>query len=512
MELGADLRIHMLGQPMPSPSTVLVVDDDELSRALLYKLLAMENYTVILAKTGAQALEIATRITPDVVLLDVVMPDLDGFEVCRKIRANPALRQIPIILLTALEGRGSRLRGLAAGADEFLSKPVDPIELRTRVRTITGLNRFRQICDERARFETAIAHSPDAIGLTDRDGRLLHTNPAFEHLVGKAPALIVDCFPEAAAEIVRSHLAKRHTASRKIEGFETPLALCRSAGAIADVTMVRLPPSEGVAFQFVLRDITERKQLENQLLRLQRIELLGQVAGGVVHDVNNLLTAVIGNAEVLERSAEGHSRSQLVAIRQSAEHGATLLRRILMFARGTDQQLIPFCVSAILHETAGMASKLLDEKIKVTVDTPANLPNILGDASQLHQVVMNLCVNARDAMPSGGRLQLSAAATKLTAEQARAIGPDASPGEFVAIRVHDTGTGIPVEIRDRLFDPFFTTKPREVATGLGLATVLRVVRRHHGFIGMETAVGQGTCFTVFIPAIAAPKPALAHAD
>ena len=490
---------------MLSASTVLVVDDDEISRTLLQGLLASEGYTVLFAKNGVQALDLAARISPDVVLLDIVMPELDGFEVCRKLRADPALRQIPIIVLTSLEGRDSRLRGLSAGADEFLTKPVDPAELRTRVRTITDLNRFRHICDARARFEAAIAHSPDAIALTDSEGRLLHTNDAFMQLAGQLPGRIFECFPPGKAEELKVQLSAPHASSRRVESFETPLALCAVPGAIADVTVVRLPQSDDVAFEFILRDITERKLLESQLLRLQRIELLGQVAGGIVHDVNNLLMSVIANANALEAAVGPEGRKRARLIEQTAEHGAALLRRILMFARGTDQELAQVHVAAVLHETAGIAAKLLGENIELDVETPADLPAILGDASQLHQVVMNLCINGRDAMPRGGRLQLRAATIKLTASQARAIGPDAAAGDFVAISVRDTGTGIAPEIRDRLFDPFFTTKSRDVATGLGLATVLRVVRRHHGFIGVETKVGDGSCFTCYIPAMPAAK-------
>ena len=490
---------------MLSASTVLVVDDDEISRTLLQGLLASEGYTVLFAKNGIQALDLAARISPDVVLLDIVMPELDGFEVCRKLRADPALRQIPIIVLTSLEGRDSRLRGLSAGADEFLTKPVDPVELRTRVRTITDLNRFRQISDARARFEAAIAHSPDAIALTDSEGRLLHTNDAFMRLAGQLPGRIFECFPPGTAEELKVQLSAPHASSRRVESFETPLALSSVPGAIADVTVVRLPQSDGVAFEFILRDITERKLLETQLLRLQRIELLGQVAGGIVHDVNNLLMSVIANANALEAAVGPEGRKRARLIEQTAEHGAALLRRILMFARGTDQELAQVHVAAILHETAGIAAKLLGENIELDVETPADLPVILGDASQLHQVVMNLCINGRDAMPRGGRLQLRAATVALTGSQARAIGPDARAGNFVAVSVRDTGTGIAPEIRDRLFDPFFTTKSRDVATGLGLATVLRVVRRHHGFIGVETKVDEGSCFTCYIPAMPTVK-------
>ena len=485
---------------MPRSSTVLVVDDDEVSRQLLQTLLRQENYTALFAKNGVEALEIAARISPDVVLLDIVMPQLDGFEVCAQLRANAALRHVPIVLLTGLEGRDSRLRGLAAGADEFLNKPVDLTELRTRLRTITGLNRFRQLCDVRARFESAVANSPDAIVLTDANGRVLHANRAFTDLVGRAPELIFDCFPPATVETVRAQLGAGQSAL-KVDSLETPLLLSAKPGATIEVTVVRLPGSEDVQFEYILRDITDRKFLEAQLMRLERIELLGELAGGVVHDVNNLLLGVVLNAELLAASSAPEDRDRALVIRQSAERGAALLRRILMFARGADQMLTRMGIAPVLRETTAIVSKVIPENIVLEVDAPEDLPVIVGDANQLHQVLMNLCINARDAMPHGGTLTLKANVVTLSAAQARAIAPDATAGDFIAISVRDTGVGIVPEIRDRLFDPFFTTKPRETATGLGLATVLRVMRRHRGFIGFETEVGGGTCFTCYFPTL-----------
>lgn len=488
---------------MPGSSTVLVVDDDEVSRQLIDSLLKQENYTTLFAKNGVEALDIAAQILPDVVLLDIVMPKLDGFEVCRELRNHPALRHVPIVLLTALEGRESRLKGLAAGADEFLSKPVDLIELKTRLRTITGLNRFRQLCEQRARFESAVANSPDAIVLTDGQGRVLHANHAFRRLIGGTPAHIFDCFPGATLDELRLHISHSQP-GLKIESLETPLAVAAKPNATAEVTVVRLPGSDVAQFEYILRDITDRKQLEAQLMRLERIELLGQLASGVVHDVNNLLLSVVLNAGLLGASADRETRERAEVIQQGAERGAALLRRILMFARGGDQTLTRLQVPPVLRETAAIVSKLLGERITLDVEAPPDLPPIVGDANQLHQVIMNLCINARDAMPEGGRLLLAARTVSLDPAQARVIALDATPGDFVAISVRDTGVGIAPEIRDRLFDPFFTTKPRETATGLGLATVLRVMRRHRGFIGFESEVGGGTCFTCYFPTLLTP--------
>ena len=480
------------------PSTVLVVDDDELSRQLLQQLLATDDHVVLFASNGAQALELARRATPDIVLLDILMPEIDGFEVCRQLRADPLLNQVPIVLLTTLEGREARLRGFNAGADDFLTKPVDSVELRARVRTITRLNRFRRLCEERARFEAAVAHSPDAIALTDGMGRLVHTNQAFVRLIGNLPPSIFDCFPPAALEALRESLGG-HDAPPCAEPVETPLSVCAKPGTCVEVRVARLPSSEDPLLQFILRDVSERRQLEAQVLRLQRIELLGQVASGVVHDVNNLLMSVIGNADMLEADSANGTRESAREIRETAQRGVTLLRRILMFARGAEQSVTQVQMASVLDETARIAAKLVGDNITLTVEAPPHLPAVRGDAAQIHQVLMNLCVNGRDAMPEGGQLLCRAWSVSLTAQQARAIAPDGTAGDYVAVSVRDTGTGILPELRPRLFDPFFTTKPRDTSTGLGLATVLRIMRHHHGFIRVETEVGGGTCFTCYFP-------------
>ena len=166
-----------------------------------------------------------------------------------------------------------------------------------------------------------------------------------------------------------------------------------------------------------------------------------------------------------------------------------MLRRILIFASNTNQKLNPTEFGRILNDFAPIVSKLLSDGIKLEVEAPPDLPMILADVGDLQQVMINLCLNARDAMPGCGTLRLAAAAVSLSPTEARFVGADATDGDFLALSVRDTGTGIAPEIRGQLFDPFFTTKPRETATGLGLATVLKAMRRHDGFVGYETEVG-----------------------
>lgn len=493
---------------MNPTSTILVVDDDAKGRQLLNNLLASEGYRVALAPDGHAALALAEDLRPDVVLLDVMMPGLDGFEVCRRLRANDALRHVPILLLTALDDRQSKLQGLEAGADDFLSKPFDSVELRTRLRTITRLNRFRTLFDERARFETAVAYSPDGVVLAGDDGKIVMLNTAFRSLVRVEAAddsalPVFDYFAAAEARLLREQLGKSSMIGHRIGPIETQLQHARAEDTIVEITVGRLPGQGGSVLEFNVRDITEKKRLESLLLRSQRIEILGQLAGGIVHDVNNILTAISGNAMLAEDAEPAKARQHMENIQKSVRRGASLLRQILMFARGSDGELAPTSTALLVHETAGIVNEVLSKMIKVSYDAPGDLPDINGDSNQLHQVLMNFCVNARDAMPNGGTLRLTTERVTLSAEQARAIGPEARAGDFVTLCVRDSGTGMPPEVKARLFDPFFTTKPADRGTGLGLATVLRVVRRHEGFIAVDTVIGKGTTFTCYFPVPAA---------
>jgi len=225
--------------PASRHSSVLIVDDDSVSRQLLQCALETEHYHVLVAHYGDTALALAAHHRPDVVLLDVVMPGRDGFEVCRQLRADPALHHLHILLLTSLAGRESRLTGLNAGADDFLNKPVDLVELRTRLRTITSLMRFRQLSHERARFEAAVAHSPDGIILVDDDAKILHANAAFDRIVADRDVRVFDLFPPDTAAQLTAQLDRLNEGDA-FGPIATALAHARPA-ASAEVTMVRLP-------------------------------------------------------------------------------------------------------------------------------------------------------------------------------------------------------------------------------------------------------------------------------
>ncbi len=244
-------------------------------------------------------------------------------------------------------------------------------------------------------------------------------------------------------------------------------------------------------------DITALKQAERAQLRSQRLESLGTLAGGVAHDLNNALAPVLMGMSILKEEYPRETKL-FNMIEASAQRGTDMVRQLLTFARGAEGERVAVCPSQLVHELERLMKGSFPKSIELQIASPEGLPAVVGDPTQLHQVLLNLCVNARDAMPGGGTLAMGLQEVELDAVYARAI-PDAVPGRYVAMRVSDAGSGIPPEILDRIFDPFFTTKAADKGTGLGLSTVLGIVKGHGGFVQVYSQPGEGTIFTVYLP-------------
>jgi PAS domain S-box-containing protein len=254
----------------------------------------------------------------------------------------------------------------------------------------------------------------------------------------------------------------------------------------------------------VSTDITAKKQLESQFLRAQRLESLGTLASGIAHDFNNILTPIMAAAQLLPlkfSNLDEQSQQLLKLVEDSAKRGANLVKQILAFARGVEGKRVPLQVRHLLSEVVQVARQTFPKAIELYTDIPTtDLWTVSADATQLHQVLMNLCVNARDAMPDGGIFKL-AAENILVDEAYTRMNLEASIGPYVTITISDTGIGIPPELLERIFDPFFTTKEPGKGTGLGLSTVLGIVKNHGGFVNVYSEIGQGSQFKVYLPAV-----------
>ncbi|MEW6735392.1 MAG: response regulator [Acidobacteriota bacterium] len=247
-------------------------------------------------------------------------------------------------------------------------------------------------------------------------------------------------------------------------------------------------------------DITEKKRLAAQFLRAQRLESIGTLAGGIAHDLNNVLAPILMAVQLLRRKFHDEQSQRLLnTLETSAERGADLVKQVLSFAKGGEGEPVIVQPKHLIQDIEKILNETLFKSIEIEASVAKDLLPVMGDATQLHQVLMNLCVNARDAMPAGGKLTVSAENTVLDEHYAR-MNREARPGRFVLIKVTDTGKGIPYEIIDKIFDPFFTTKEVGQGTGLGLSTTLAIVKSHGGFINVYSEVGKGTQFKIYLPA------------
>jgi PAS domain S-box-containing protein len=272
-------------------------------------------------------------------------------------------------------------------------------------------------------------------------------------------------------------------------------------------TLVRDEQEKPKAILVVNTDITQKKQLEAQFLRAQRLESIGTLASGIAHDLNNILTPILASAQLLQLqlpNANKQHQQYLKTVETNAKRGAALVKQVLSFARGVEGKRTILQVRHLLLEIKQIIQQTFPKSIEVDTAIPQDLWLVSADATQLHQVLMNLCVNARDAMLDGGTLSLFAENIFIDETYAR-MNLDAKVGPFIGITVSDTGTGIPPEIVERIFEPFFTTKELGKGTGLGLSTVMGILKSHGGYVSVYSEVGKGTQFKVFLPAVEATE-------
>jgi PAS domain S-box-containing protein len=261
-------------------------------------------------------------------------------------------------------------------------------------------------------------------------------------------------------------------------------------------------PNEGVCF---VLDLTERKKLEQQFLRAQRMESIGTLAGGIAHDLNNVLAPITMSIDLLKmKFTDKGSQELLATLGSSAQRGAEMVRQVLSFARGVEGRKMDVQVKHLVQDIEKIAIDTFPKNIQVRSIVPSELSTILGDPTQLHQVLLNFSVNARDAMPNGGILTISAENVHLDDHYA-GLNPDAHPGAYVFLQIADTGTGMPPGVIEKIFDPFFTTKEIGKGTGLGLSTSLAIVKSHGGFIRVYSEPGKGTTFKAYFPAQTKPS-------
>ncbi|MBS0630700.1 MAG: PAS domain S-box protein [Verrucomicrobia bacterium] len=374
----------------------------------------------------------------------------------------------------------------------------------------------RQAADAKTREQAALLDKArDAIILRDLSHRITYWNKGAEHLYGWTADEAVG---RSVVDLLYTDPAQFHQAedqARRDSEWIGELTHRTKDGRLLAIqgrwTLVRDDNGKPRSVLAINTDISERKAMEQQLLRSQRMESIGTLAGGIAHDLNNLLAPITMGVDLLSRD-QAIQRDYGVIIdnmKRSSDRGANLVGQVLSFARGAQSDKLALNIRPIIREVESMIANSFPKNIAIDALVPNDLPPIVADPTQINQVLLNLCVNARDAMPGGGRLALTASVAEVDAQYA-ATNHTAKPGRYLLITVADTGSGMSREVMTRIFEPFYTTKEFGKGTGLGLATVLSIVRSHGGFINVYSEIGHGSTFKVYLPlqeGVAAAEPA-----
>lgn len=355
-------------------------------------------------------------------------------------------------------------------------------------------------------LNSVIVSCPHAVISVDRGRNVRIWNPAATSIFGWSEQEVVGGPVPFVTEEQRTHskaFNERVLRGETLTNFE--VRRNKRDGSQVDLLVSAAPiyDANGAidGFITVATDVTEHKKLEQQFLRTQRLENLGTLASGIAHDLNNVLAPIQMSMDLLRmKSADTSVHRILDTLQSCVERGAGLVRQILTFARGVQGERTPIQTHFVMRDVHKVATEIMPKSIGITSDVPGDLWFVSADLTQLHQVLMNLCVNARDAMPQGGTLSLNASNVMLDESFVR-MSQCPATGPYVCIEVKDSGSGIPADIREKIFEPFFTTKDIGKGTGLGLSTVAAIVKNHGGFINVYSEEGRGTSFKVYLPAL-----------
>jgi PAS domain S-box-containing protein len=518
---------------MTIPLRVLIVEDSEDDMALLLRALRRGNYELSFERVDtAPAMHAALDRQPwDIIISDYTMPQFSGPAALNLLQQRKI--DVPFIIVSGTIGEDMAVAAMKAGANDYIMKSnltrlVPAIE--RELREAAGRREHQRAEAERrmaeARFAGVLATAAEAIIVMDESQKIVLFNSSAEQIFGYTASAAIGqpldlLLPPQSAEghspDIRA-FADDSTTARKLGSRGLMLVGRRKDGAEfpIDASISKLYQDGQITFTVFVQDVSERKRLESQLLHAQKMESIGRLAGGVAHDFNNLLTAITGYSEFLLEDLDQADprRDDVVEIKKAADRAATLTRQLLAFSRR--QMLAPHVLdlNAVVSNMDKMLQRLIGEDVELITVLDPSLGRIKADPSQIEQVIMNLAVNARDAMPQGGQMTIETANVDLDASNVRQH-ISLRPGPYVLLTVSDTGCGMDEETQSHIFEPFFTTKDRGKGTGLGLSTVYGIIEQSGGSIWVYSEPGHGATFKAYLPQVAydielvdAPVPAV----
>jgi len=520
----------------PDRARVLLVDDDE--RNLLAVATVLEDLgEVVLARSGEEALRHLLKGEFAVILLDVYMPGMDGYETAQIIRARDQTKGIPIVFLSAVNKEAEhQLRGYSMGAVDYVFKPVDPIILRSKVSVFVELFEKSKEVERKARHEQALLDAnlranaerlraeQELRRAEQRQAVIIQSLPMVLYLepfdaaqraptyvsgdleaicgftldeVQSKPEIWPDrLHPDDRIRVIASLEARRRTGRSSIE-YRWMCADGTYKHFLDQAVLLRDVEGKPVEFAGTLTDITEQRSLESQLIQAQKMDAIGKLTGGIAHDFNNLLAAVIGGLSLLERRATlGEEQQRVLGMtKRAAEQGSELVRRLLAFARRQRLQPRPVQLVSLRDAVSDLLTHTLGGLVKVEWQVGEDTWTVFADQAQLELALLNLIINARDAMPGGGTVTIRAENSAAAGDEP----PGLASGDYVRIGVVDNGSGISPEHLEKVMEPFFTTKEVGKGSGLGLSMVYGFAKQSNGAFRLQSELGKGTTAELWLP-------------
>ncbi len=375
--------------------------------------------------------------------------------------------------------------------------------------------RTKELVKSQAMLKALHEHANDGILIFDKEGKIIDANNKAcelhgytkDELIGRNITVLES---ESSIPLCKERIQRLLNGESLV--FETEHKRKDGEKITLEVSSCAIKFDNDIVIESFLRDITEKKRLQNQLLHAQKMESVGTLAGGIAHDFNNILTSILGYASLLVENK--HLPQDVIAkikiIESSARKASNIVSKLLSFARKKGKEVVPLNLNSIIEDSLTMTAKLIPNDIEIKKELDPSLPIINGDITQLEQVIINLLINAKDAMPDGGTIYIKTSTETIDHNKLN-IYADVRPGKYVKLEISDTGTGIPEDIKDRIFEPFFTTKSVGKGTGLGLAMVYGIVKDHDGYITVNSSADKGTSFNIYLPA-ANKTPVIEHLE
>lgn len=497
------LLIPTMGLRLPWRSRfymkILLVEDHADSRRNLQRLIERRGHQVVAVASAEEAETVLETQRFPFLILDWMLPGKSGVDLCRQLRRQDRGDEMFILLVTARADTEDLQQALEAGANDYLTKPLDLGLLNVRlsvaerqIRDLSERNQARAALQESAAtMKNILENTSDGFFAVDEDWKFTYLNPQAEELLGRSREQLIGAelwasFPELGGSLFETNY-------RQVLAEQVPVNFEASDADGKKWTEVHAYPS-GTGVSVFFRDITERKRTEGERLTTSKLESLGTLAGGIAHDLNNILTVISGNIGLAQIEAPGDCGSLLSFLSkagQAAQHAAHLSSQLLTFSKGGAPLKKVVSISHLLEMSAEFS--LYGSSLRADLDLAPNLWKAEVDAGQIEQVVNALMLNAREAMPNGGTVRISGRNVEV-AEETGSL----APGRYLKISIEDRGTGIPEDLMAKIFDPYFTTKP--AATGLGLAISYSIVKKHGGVLQLESTSAEGSTFAFFLPA------------